>query len=110
MLKVYIYEMHAGMLGTTEQFTHVSDKEMPLSCMEEHMYDHASSYQEQDEEGEWEEGDPEIWLAGIAITLSELEEYSGTLLCGSQTFQGLVEYLEKDGMVFPDKKLLANYS
>ena len=109
MLKVFIYGMHAGMLGTDEQFTLVSDKELPCDQMEEYMYDHATSYQEQDEDGEWSEGEPEIWLEGTATTLEELSEYSGELLCGNDTFQGLVEKLEVEGMVFPDKKSLDKY-
>lgn len=108
-MKVFVYEMDAGVVGTDEQFALVSDKEMTYAQMEDYVYDHATSYQEQDEYGEWKEGEPDIWLEGTATTLEELYEYSGKLLCGSDTFQGLVEELEKDGMSFPDKKSLAKY-
>ena len=59
-MKVFIYKMHAGHCGTDETLTIVS--RTPLSSAEEgeYVYDHATSYQEQD--GEWEEGDPEIYL------------------------------------------------
>ena len=102
MLKVYVYKMDAGHCGTDTAFAIVAEKPLSDSEEQEYLYDHATSYQEQDEDGEWPEGDPNIWVEAVCTSLEELEEESGYILCGNDTFEGLVAELEKDGMVFSD--------
>ena len=98
MKKVYIYKMHAGMLGTDESFALVMESPLSLDEEQEYVCDHATSYQEQDEEGEWTDGDPEIWLVTTCTTKEQVEEEDGELLRGRDTLEGLFEELEKDGM------------
>jgi hypothetical protein len=100
MNKVFIYKMNAGMLGTDEALPLVSDIPLSHRDQEDYVYDHATSYQEEDEDGEWPEGDPEIWLERVCTTKEEIEEESGYLLCGHDTLEDLISRLEADGMVF----------
>ena len=85
--------MHAGMAGTDQSFALTSK----LDEESEREYDHAESYQEQDEEGEWLEGDPEIWLEGVANSIKELEQYASQLLCGNETLEALITDLTTKG-------------
>jgi hypothetical protein len=99
-MKVYVYKTHAGMVGTDESFCIVGDTPLTLGGEQEYAYDHATSYQEQDEDGEWPDGDPEIWLVAVCLTKAEVEDQSGELLCGNDTLEALIARLEADGMVF----------
>lgn len=103
MNKVFIYKMDAGHCGTEEAFTIVSEEPLLPEMEEEYLYDHATQYQEPDEDGEWPEGDPNIWLESTVTSLKELEEESGCILYGNDTFEELVIRLEKEGMVFNGK-------
>ena len=101
-MKVYVYKMHAGTCGTDEVHLHVGETELDCGTIDEIVYDHATSYYEQDEDGEWEDGDPEIWLEATVTTLEELEEQSGYILCGADTLEDLVTQLESEGMVWAE--------
>lgn len=98
MIKVFIYKMNAGMCGTGETFYVVGDK--PLTHIEEDgiVCEHASSYQDQNEDGEWEEADPEIYLHTTLTTLEALKEEADYY--GEDTFEALVERIEEEGMVW----------
>lgn len=102
LLKVFVYKMHAGVLGTDTAFTVVGKEPLTSEEEDEYVYYHATSYQEQDEDGEWPEGDPCIWLAATCTTKEELKKCSGYLLSGGDTFEGLIADLEKEGMKFYD--------
>jgi hypothetical protein len=103
MKKVYIYKMHAGLVGTDESFCEVDNQELPGNYQWERAVEHAATYgNEQDEDGDWGEdfSDPECWLEAVVTTLAELEEESGYLICGHDTFEALVKRLEDEGMVW----------
>lgn len=101
MKKVFVYKMDAGLVGTEETFTVVDEKPLPDDVAWEYATDHAMSYgNEQDEDEEWEHGQPECWLASTVTTLAELEEVSGYLMYGTMQLEDLVKSLEKEGMVF----------
>ena len=102
IMKVFVYKMDAGMYGTEETFTIVGTEGLTSKELWEYIYDHAISYQGEDEE--WESGEPEGWLETMVTTLAQLEECSGYLLYGNDTLEGLVEELELEGMKFNDKE------
>lgn len=100
-MKIYIYKMHAGHCGTDDAFTIVGVKPLSYEEEDEYVSEHAHSYgNEQDEDGEWEEGEPEIYLEETVTTKEELLKFSGILCIGSQTKQDLIDDVERDGMVW----------
>tara|TARA_Y100001938_G_C8063210_1_gene418623 strand:- start:978 stop:1286 length:309 start_codon:yes stop_codon:yes gene_type:complete len=101
MKKVFVYRMNAGMCGTDEAFTIVDEKPLTPDVESEYAADHGESYGvEQNEEGFYDESEPECWLEATVTTLAELDEVSGYLLYGSMQFEDLVKSLEAEGMVF----------
>ena len=92
---IYIYKMHAGMLGTDETFWSTEKVDEW-----EYAVDHAESFgNEIDEDDEWLEGEPECWLEGTVTTLQELDKHLGSILRGNEREEDLVADIAKAGVI-----------
>lgn len=96
---IYIYKMHAGMLGTDQMFW----SNCKINTWE-YAVDHALGFgNEQDEYDEWSEGnEPECWLVDKVSTVTQLEEYLGELLIGGDTLEDLLTEMAQQGVVLHD--------
>ena len=94
MNKVYYYQMKCC---TEETYLHVGTEPLSMDEGWDIMYDHATGYQEQDEDGEWE---PEMWLEAVITTVKQLEAHSGDILRGYETLGDLIVDLAEEGMVW----------
>lgn len=94
-MKVYVYKMHAGIVGTDETF--VTVHKLSERSEWDYVRDHAESFgMEQDEEGIFRDEDgyemePEIWLVDVVSSRAQMQEHLGDLLLGNQTEEQFYE-------------------